>query len=104
MTENKYGYKVCYKQHGKRKLKIYLVTNSYDLAFWEIRWYETHSPPDRKTRKPITNVVWVVIPIKTYICPLYPRTFPLPQQMERKTNRNFALYNTRPLQEVYLWA
>lgn len=67
MTENKYGYKVCYKQHGKRKLKIYLVTNSYDLAFWEVRWYETHSPPDRKTRKPITNGVWVVIPIKTYI-------------------------------------
>ena len=67
MTKNEYGYKVCYQQKGTRKLKIYLVTNSRDLAFWEVRWYETHSPPDRKTRKPITNAVWVVIPVKTYL-------------------------------------
>ena len=38
MTKNEYGYKVCYQQKGKRKLKIYLITNSYDLAFWEVRW------------------------------------------------------------------
>ena len=67
MTETKFGYKVCYKKHGKRKLKIYLVTNSYDLAFWEVRWYETHSPPNRKTNFPITNVTWLIIPVKNYI-------------------------------------
>lgn len=67
MTKNEYGYKVCYQQKGKRRLKIYLVTNSRELAFWEVRGYETHSPPDRKTRKPITNAVWFVIPVKTYL-------------------------------------
>ena len=64
---NKYGYKVCYKRRGENKLKIYLVTDTYDCASWNVRWCENHSPPDRKTRKPITNVVWVVIPIKTYL-------------------------------------
>lgn len=64
---NKYGYKVCYKKQGKNKLKLYLVTNTYDDACWSVRWYETHSPPDRKTNEPIRNVIWLIIPIKTYL-------------------------------------
>lgn len=63
---NKYGYKVCYKRKGSEKLKVYLVTNTYDGAEWHIRWYESHSPPDRKTNKPIENVTWLIIPIQTY--------------------------------------
>jgi hypothetical protein len=55
---SKYGYKVCYKQEGGEKLKVYLVTNTYDLAYWHIRWYENHSPP-------IKNVIWQIVPIKT---------------------------------------
>ena len=65
--ENKYGYKVCYKKHGKNKLKIYLVTNTYDCASWNVRWCENHSPPDRKTNIPITNATWLVVPVKNYI-------------------------------------
>lgn len=62
-----YGYKVCYKKQGKRKLKIYLITNTYDLAMYHIRWYAKHTPTDRKTKRPLENVEWLIIPIKTYI-------------------------------------
>ncbi len=60
-----YGYKVCYKQQGKNKYKLYVIVNTYDLAQWHIRWYENHSPPNRKTQQPLNNVEWLVIPIKT---------------------------------------
>lgn len=57
-----YGYKLCYKKQGKEKLKIYIITNSYDLAEFHIRWYAKHSPPD----KTLLDVTWVIVPIKTY--------------------------------------
>jgi len=50
-----YGYKVLYKKQGKNIWKIYLITNTYDSDLWTIRWYNEHSPPDRKTDTPITN-------------------------------------------------
>ena len=67
MIMKNYGYKVCYQQQGKRKKKLYLVTNTYSSAEWSVRWYESHSPPDRKTQQPIINAVWSVLPIKTYL-------------------------------------
>lgn len=60
-----YGYKVCYRKKGKSKLKVYIVTNAYDLAAYHIRWYSKHTPNDRKTKRPIENVVWLIIPVKT---------------------------------------
>lgn len=62
-----YGYKVCYKKQGKNRLKIYLVTNAYDLAQYHIRWYAKHPPADKKTKRPLENVIWLIIPIKSYI-------------------------------------
>lgn len=62
-----YGYKVCYRKFGAKRLKIYLVTNTYDGAVWNVQWYKNQAPSDRVTNKPIENVLWVVIPIKTYI-------------------------------------
>ena len=67
MQDNNYGYKVCYRKIGKSKLKIYIVTNTYDLAAYHIRWYSKHTPKDRETKRPIENVVWLLVPIKTYI-------------------------------------
>ncbi len=61
-----YGYTVRYKKQGSNKWKIYLVTNTYDSALWNVRWYESHSPPDRKTGVPLDNVIWMIIPITTY--------------------------------------
>ena len=60
-----YGYKVCYKKHGSERLKLYLVTNTYDLAQWHVRWYENNSPLDKKSKRPLINVEWLIIPIKT---------------------------------------
>lgn len=67
IINNKYGYKVCYRKLGKSKLKIHLICNSYDLAMWEVQYYESHKVYDRKTKELIVNVEWVVIPIKTFI-------------------------------------
>ena len=64
---NEYGYKVCYRKQGKEKLKIYLITNTYDLAEWHIRWYKKHTPTDSDTKRPLENVIWLIVPIKTYI-------------------------------------
>lgn len=58
---NGYGYKVCYKQQGKEKLKIYLITATHDLAEWHIRWYESHSSPENIPE----GVIWFIIPVIT---------------------------------------
>ena len=67
MKLNRYGYKVCYKQKGKSKIKTYLVTNTYNGAVDSVRWYEQSPPKDRKTERPIINVVWLILPIKNFI-------------------------------------
>lgn len=65
MSENKYGYKVCYTEKGKIKLKIYLITNTYELAKYEVRWYENHPQQDRKDRHFLDNPLWYILPIRT---------------------------------------
>ena len=55
----KYGYKVCYKELGKTKLKTYLVTNSLYSAIWHVRYYEQNPLPNIKKPK------WVIQEIKT---------------------------------------
>lgn len=60
-----YGYKIYYQRRGRHKRKLYLVTNTLDSAEWSVRWYENHSPPDRKTGKPIKNAIWLILPIRT---------------------------------------
>ncbi len=60
-TDNEYGYKVCYKEYGKTKLKLFLVTNTLDLANWHIRWYEREPPPKLK------NPQWEIQEVKTKI-------------------------------------
>ncbi len=67
MAKAIYSYKVCYKLKGKKRLKVYLITNTYDLAEWQVRWYENNPPLDRKTGKIIQNAEWLIIPIKSLI-------------------------------------
>ena len=54
-----YGYKVCYKIQGSNKWKVYLVTNTFSLAEWHVRWYERDPP------KHLKRVVWDIFPIQT---------------------------------------
>ena len=58
-VNSKYGYKVCYKELGKDKYKIFLATNSFESAVWHIRWCERKPPPKLK------NPSWEVCEIKT---------------------------------------
>lgn len=59
MTANNYGYKVCYREYGKTRLKVYLVTNTFDGAVWHVRWYE-HNPPTK-----LTNPLWEIHKVTT---------------------------------------
>ena len=65
--DNKYGYKVCYKELGKQRLKVNLVTNSLRLAEWEIQYYENHQQRDRKTNRLIREPTWIIKPVKTLL-------------------------------------
>lgn len=56
---NHYGYKVCYKKQDSNKWKVYLVTNTFSLAEWHVRWYERDPP------KHLKRVVWDIFPIQT---------------------------------------
>lgn len=67
MENNKYGYKVCYREFGKSKLKIYLICNVLDGAEWHVRYYENHQQKDRHTGNLIREPTWEIIPIKTYL-------------------------------------
>ena len=53
---------------GKNKIKIHLITNSYDLAVWEIQYYQTHPQKNRKTNKIIREPTWIIQPIKLVNC------------------------------------
>ena len=63
--DNKYGYKVCYREFGKLKLKIHLVCNTYNSAVWSVQYYKNHPQYNRKTNKPIRDPTWHILPIKT---------------------------------------
>lgn len=52
ILNNKYGYKVCYKENNN-KLKLSLITNSFDLAVLEIK--NKNSP---------THSIWHLFEIK----------------------------------------
>jgi len=66
MKNNKYGYKICYREYGKLKLKLHLICNSYELAVWEIQYYENNPQTNRKTNKQIIRPEWYILPIKTF--------------------------------------
>ena len=66
MKDN-YGYKVCYKEFGKQRLKIHMVCNCYDLAKWCIQYYENHQQIDKKSKKQIREPTWFILPIRSLL-------------------------------------
>ena len=58
-VNNKYGYKVCYRELGKSKLKLFLITNTFDLPVWHVRWYK-RDPPHK-----INNPLWEIHEVTT---------------------------------------
>ena len=62
-----YSYKICYKEKDSNKLIRYLVTNSFEGAKWDIEYYRTHPPNDRKNNHKLKNVAWYIIPVTNVI-------------------------------------
>lgn len=64
ILDNKYGYKVCYEEYKNNKLKLHLVTNSFDLAVWEIGNYHKYPQRDRKDNHLLINPIWHLLEVK----------------------------------------
>lgn len=62
--ENKYGYKISYKELGKRKAKLYLAINTLDGAIWNIRRYQTTTQYNKKTMKKLNKPFWFLEKVK----------------------------------------
>ena len=65
VLDNKYGYKVCYEEQEKDKLKVHLVTNNFDLAILELNDYVKNPQVDRKDKHIIKNPKWHLFEVKT---------------------------------------
>lgn len=63
--DNKYGYRICYQKNSE-KLKRHLVTNSYDLAKYEIESFEKNPPLD-KNKIILKNVRWFIVPVRNFL-------------------------------------
>ncbi len=66
MKKKVYSYKICYKEKGSNELKRYLVTNSLEGAKWDVNWFNTHPPNDRKDNHTLINPTWYIIPVTKY--------------------------------------
>lgn len=61
---NPYGYKVGYRENGSRRFIRHLITNTYDLANWEMERYKKMKVRSRKDNHIIFNPIWEVVPLR----------------------------------------
>ena len=64
METNKYGYKLCYKNEGSKKLHIYVITNTFSLAEFEMKMCIKYPEQIKQSNKTIRGPTWLIIPIK----------------------------------------
>ena len=64
METNKYGYKLCYKNEGSKKLHIYVITNTFSLAEFEMQMCIKYPEQIKQSNKTIRGPTWLIIPIK----------------------------------------
>ena len=64
METNKYGYKLCYKNKGNKKLHIYVITNTFDLANFEMQMCIKYPKQVEQSNNTIRGPTWKIIPIK----------------------------------------
>lgn len=62
--ENKYGYKISFREFGKRKAKLYLAINTLDGAIWNIRRYQITPQYNKKTMKKLNKPFWFLEKVK----------------------------------------
>lgn len=63
-VNNKYGYKLCYRANNKRKLKIHKITNTLDLALFEIQRNKYVKIFNRHSKTKLINPVWHLLEVK----------------------------------------
>ena len=64
METNKYGYKLCHKNEGSKKLHIYVITNTFSLAEFEMQMCIKYPEQIKQSNKTIRGPTWLIIPIK----------------------------------------
>ncbi len=64
--QDNYGYKVCYREKGSKKFVRHLVTNTYDLALWNMERYLKSEVRSRKDNHILKNPIWILLPLKRF--------------------------------------
>ena len=64
MATNKYGYKLCYSLPKSNKKHLFIVTNTYGLAEFEMNICLKQPEQVKQSNKTIRGPTWHIIPIK----------------------------------------
>lgn len=63
---NKYGYKVGYRENGGHFFIRHLVTNTYDSAKWHLDYYNRSIVRSRKDNHILINPIWEIRVVHRY--------------------------------------
>ena len=58
-----YGYKVCYRDHRRRRYVRHFLTYTYRQARSAKEGYKRFPPQSRKGNKTLTHAKWKIIPV-----------------------------------------
>ena len=60
---NRYGYKIGYRENGGRLFIRYFMTYTYKQALFSLEHYRKYPQRERETGIPIVNSFWEIRPI-----------------------------------------
>lgn len=60
---NRYGYKIGYRENGSRSFIRYFMTYTYKQALFSLEHYRQSPQRERETNRPIVNPSWEIKPI-----------------------------------------
>ena len=60
---NPYGYKVCYRENGCKKLIRHFLTYTYNQALKARQYYRKYQQNSREDNHPLVKPEWVIIPV-----------------------------------------
>ena len=58
-----YGYKVCYREQGKKRYVRYFLTYTHKQAVYAMNSYIRYPPRERETNRKLNNPSWKIIPV-----------------------------------------
>lgn len=63
MRRKNYGYKVCYREQGKKRYVRYFLTYTFKQAMNAMNSYIRYPPYERETGRKLNQPEWKIIPI-----------------------------------------